>query len=155
VGQKCRIFHSIVNTVSRASAALRTDWISKSSVHRHLRRIDRRDRYPESKLWGNTEGETGHPPGLLPLLYIRPENAEWGERSAEFFGRLHLEAHLGCSRALRGLMQRLELTLMETLRLGNKTESTMARYARSWGRGRTFLQRMMLVFMGLASGTWC
>jgi hypothetical protein len=34
---------------------------------------------------------------------------------SEFCGRLHLEAHLGCSpSALRSLMRRLEQTILET-----------------------------------------
>jgi len=33
--------------------------LSKSSVHRHLQAIDRRDRYPESSLWDTEAGRTG------------------------------------------------------------------------------------------------
>ena len=32
--------------------------LSKSSVHRHLQAIDRRDRYPESALWETEAGRT-------------------------------------------------------------------------------------------------
>jgi Family of unknown function (DUF6399) len=74
--------------------------------------------------------------------------------SASFSARLHLDAHIGCSpSALRGLMEGLEPVLLET--------------AAAWGRegiaagemrpilgavDETFLERMMLVCMDLASG---
>ena len=32
--------------------------LSKSSVHRHLQAMDRRDRYPESSLWETEAGRT-------------------------------------------------------------------------------------------------
>ena len=32
--------------------------LSKSSVHRHLQAMDRRDRYPESSLWETPQGRT-------------------------------------------------------------------------------------------------
>jgi Mn-dependent DtxR family transcriptional regulator len=37
--------------------------LSKSSVHRHLQAMDRRDRYPESSLWETEAGRTW----LIPL----------------------------------------------------------------------------------------
>ena len=39
------------------SLAARTG-LSKSSVHRHLQAVDRRDRYPESSLWETQAGRT-------------------------------------------------------------------------------------------------
>jgi hypothetical protein len=47
-----RIFNSIREhgKSSIRRLAERTGF-SKSSIHRHLQAIDRRDRYPESKLW--------------------------------------------------------------------------------------------------------
>jgi IclR helix-turn-helix domain len=52
-----RIFNSIREhgKSSIRRLAERTGF-SKSSVHRHLQAIDRRDRYPESKLWETPEG---------------------------------------------------------------------------------------------------
>ena len=72
--------------------------LSKSSVHRHLQAIDRRDRYPESSLWETEAGRTW----LIRLvvatvLVFGLKRGVGAETLSEFFGRLRLEAHVGCS----------------------------------------------------------
>jgi IclR helix-turn-helix domain len=66
--------------------------LSKSSVHRHLQAMDRRDRHPESSFW---ETEAGRP-WLIRLvvatLFVFGLNRGVGaETLSEFFSRLRLE----------------------------------------------------------------
>jgi hypothetical protein len=151
-----RIFNSIREhgKSSIRRLAERTGF-SKSSVHRHLQAIDRRDRYPESKLWETPEGRDWLIRLVIATLFIFGLKRGVGaDTLSEFFGRLHLEAHLGCSpSALRGLMQRLELTLMETAAAWEQDGIDHGEIRPIIGAvDETFLQRMMLVFMDLASG---
>src|SRR5262245_66189069 len=72
--------------------------LSKSSVHRHLQAMDRRDRDPESSLWATEAGR----PWLLRLvvatLFVCGLKRGVGAATlSEFVGRLHLEGRVGCS----------------------------------------------------------
>jgi DNA-binding transcriptional ArsR family regulator len=129
--------------------------LSKSSVHRHLQAIDRRDRYPESGLWETEEGRIW----LLRLVVATRfifglKRGVGADTLSEFFGRLHLEAQVGCSpSALRSLMQRLERTIVETAAAWEQDGVDHGEIRPIIGAvAETFLQRMMLVFMDLASG---
>jgi hypothetical protein len=129
--------------------------LSKSSVHRHLQAIERRDRYPESSFWETEAGCTWLIRLVIATLFVFGLKRGVGAESiSEFFGHLHLEAHVGCSSsALRRMLHTLERIILDT--------------ATAWEQGgiahgeirpiigavdETFLQRMMLVFMDLASG---
>ena len=112
-----RIFNSIREhgKSSLRRLAERTGF-SKSSIHRHLQAIDRRDRYPESKLWETPEGRTWLIRLVVATLFIFGLKRGVGaETLSEFFGRLHLEAHVGCSpSALRPVMHTLERIILDT-----------------------------------------
>jgi hypothetical protein len=130
--------------------------LSKSRVHRLNQAIDRRARHPESWFWETEEGRSWLIRLVVAVLYIFGLKRGVGaETISEFFARLRLETPVGCSpRALRGVMQALEQGIRET--------------AAAWehkgiadGEGRpiigavdeTFLERLMLVFMDLVSGS--
>src|SRR4029453_1832148 len=90
--------------------------LSKSSVHRLKQAMEHRDAHPES-WWGETaEGR------CWPLRRVGGAPLPFGLRGgvgagtiSEFFGRLHLETHVGCSpSALRGVMHALEHVILET-----------------------------------------
>ena len=90
--------------------------LSKSSVHRHLQTIKRRARYPESSLW---ETEAGRPwlirLVVATLFVFGLTRGVGAETLREFFGRLPLEAHVGCSpSALRNVMHTLERLILDT-----------------------------------------
>ena len=128
---------------------------SKSSVHRHLQAIARRDHYPESGWWETEEGRTWLLRLVVATLFIFGLKRGVGaETISEFFGRLHLEAHVGCSpSALRSLMHRLEQTIVETTAAWEQDGINHGEIRPIIGAvDETFLQRMMLVFMDLASG---
>src|ERR687887_2578753 len=129
--------------------------LSKSSVHRHLQAMDRRDRYPESSLW---ETPAGHAwlirLVVATLLVFGLKRGVGAETISEFFSRLRVEAHVGCSpSALRHVMHTLERLILETAAAWEKEGIAHGEIRPVIGAvDETFLQRMMLVFMDLATG---
>jgi hypothetical protein len=129
--------------------------LSKSSVHRHLQAIDRRDRYPESSLWETEPGRAWLIRLVVATLFMFGLKRGVGaETLSEFFSRLRLEAHVGCSpSALRHVMHRLERLLLDTAAAWEKDGIAHDEIRPVIGAvDETFLQRMMLVFMDLATG---
>jgi IclR helix-turn-helix domain len=97
--------------------------LSKSSVHRHLQAIGRRDRYPESSLWETAAGRAWLIRLVVATLLVFGLKRGVGVGTiSEFFGRLRLEAHIGCSpSALRTVMHTLEhLILGERCSMGER-----------------------------------
>src|SRR6267143_779415 len=131
--------------------------LSKSSVHRHLQTIERRDRHPESSLW-ETEAGRAWLIRLIAatLLVFGLKRGVGAETLSEFFGRLRLDSHVGCSpSALRTMMHMLERLLLETAAVWEKEGIAHGEIRPVIGAvDETFLQRMMLVFMDLATGYW-
>ena len=72
-----------------------------------------------------------------------------------FFARLRLETQVGCSpSALRGVMQALEAALLETAGRWEKDGIAAGEVREIIGAvDETFLQRLILVFMDLATGS--
>ena len=129
--------------------------LSKSSVHRHLQAINRRDCYPESSLWETEVGRTWLIRLVVATLFVFGLKRGVGaETLSEFFGRLHLEAHVGCSpNALRRVMHTLERMILDTATTWEQEGIAHGEIRPVIGAvDETFLQRMMLVFMDLASG---
>ncbi len=129
--------------------------LSKSSVHRHLQAINRRDRYPESSLWETEAGRAWLLRLVVAALFVFGLKRGVGaETLSEFFGHLHLEAHVGCSpNALRRVMHTLERLILDTAAAWEKEGIAHGEIRPVIGAvDETFLQRLMLVFMDLASG---
>jgi hypothetical protein len=129
--------------------------LSKSSVHRHLQAVNHRNRYPESSFWETEAGRTWLIRLVVATLFVFGLKRGVGaETLSEFFGRLHLEAHIGCSpSALRSVMHNLERIILETAAAWEKEGIAHGEIRPVIGAAdETFLQRMMLVFMDLASG---
>jgi hypothetical protein len=129
--------------------------LSKSSVHRHLQVMDRRDRYPESSLWETEAGRAWLIRLVVATLFMFGLKRGVGaETLSEFFSRLRLEAHVGCSpSALRTVMHLLERLLLDTAAAWEKEGIAHGEIRPVIGAvDETFLQRMMLVFMDLATG---
>src|SRR5215470_8045495 len=92
------IFNSIreYGKQSIRSLAERTG-LSKSSVHRHLQAMDRRDRYPESSLWETPAGRAWLIRLMVATLFaFGLKRGAGAETLSEFFGRLRLDAQVGC-----------------------------------------------------------
>jgi Family of unknown function (DUF6399) len=128
---------------------------SKSSVHRLQQARARRDTHPESWWWETPAGRNWLIRLVVATLFMFGLKRGVGaETISEFFGHLHREAHVGCSpSALRSVMHTLEHIILETTAVWE--QQGMAHGERRPIIGavdETFLQRMMLVFMDLASG---
>jgi hypothetical protein len=151
-----QIFNSIRENGTQSIRCLaRHIGLSKSSVHRHLQAINRRDRHPESWLWETPEGRNWLIRLVVATLFIFGLKRGVGaETISEFFARLHLETHIGCSSsALRSVMHTLEQTILETTAAWAQEGIAHGEIRPIIGAvDETFLQRMMLVFMELASG---
>src|SRR4029453_9557482 len=80
--------------------------LSKSSVHRHLQASNRRNCCPEASLWETEAGRHWLIRLVVTTLFVFGLKRGVGaETLSEFFGRLHLEAHVGCSpSALRAVI---------------------------------------------------
>src|SRR5215470_19675504 len=111
------IFKSLCENAHQSIRQLaRQTGMSKSSVHRLTQAIARRDRSPESWLWETEDGRQWLTRLLAATLYTFGLKRGVGmDTMHEFFTRLHLATQVGCSpTALRGVMQTLEATILET-----------------------------------------
>jgi Family of unknown function (DUF6399)/IclR helix-turn-helix domain len=129
--------------------------LSKSSVHRHLQAIERRDRYPESSFWETPAGRAWLIRLVVATLFVFGLKRGVGaETLSEFFSRLRLDGHVGGSpSALRSVMRTLEHLLLETAAAWEQEGIAHGEIRPVIGAvDETFLQRMMLVFMDLATG---
>src|SRR5256885_7281224 len=128
---------------------------SKSSVHRLQQARARRDTHPESWWWETEDGRCWLIRLVVATLYTFGLTRGVGaDTISEFFGRLRLETHVGCSpSALRGVMQALEHVLLETAEAWEHEGIAAGEVRPIIGAvDETFLERMMLVFMDLVSG---
>jgi len=155
-GKSVVIFNSIGDHGKQSirSLADRTG-LSKSSVHRHLQAMDRRDRYPESSFWETEPGRAWLIRLMVATLFeFGLKRGVGAESLSEFFSRLRLDGHIGCSpSALRTVMHTLERLILETTSVWEQAGIDHGEIRPVIGSvDETFLQRMMLVFMDLATG---
>jgi IclR helix-turn-helix domain len=136
------------------SLAQRTG-LSKSSVHRHLQAMDRRDRYSESSFWETEAGRAWLIRLVVATLFVFGLKRGVGaETLSEFFSRLRLDGHIGCSpSALRSIMHILERHILDTTAAWEQDGIAHGEVRPIIGAvDETFLQRMMRVFMDLVTG---
>src|SRR5262245_15564994 len=128
---------------------------SKSSVHRLQQAIARRGCHPESWLWETEEGRGWLIRLVVATLYTFGLKRGVGlETISEFFVRLRLATQVGCSpSALRRVMQALEAALLETAEVWEQDGCAGGEMREIIGAvDETFLERMILVLMDLATG---
>ncbi|MGE3541535.1 MAG: winged helix-turn-helix domain-containing protein [Candidatus Tectimicrobiota bacterium] len=130
--------------------------LSKSRVHRHLQAMDRRERSPESSLWDTEAGRTGLIRLVVATLVVCGHKRGVGaETLSAFCSRLRLEGPVGGSpSALRSVSHPLERRLLDTAAAWEK--AGLAQGERRPGIGAvdaTFLQRLILVCMDVATGS--
>jgi hypothetical protein len=128
---------------------------SKSSVHRLTQAMERRGVHPESWLWETEDGRRWLTRLVVATLYLFGLKRGVGiDTMSEFFARLRLETQVGCSpSALRGVMQALEKTSVETAQAWEKQATTTGEVREIIGAvDETFLEQMILVFMDLKTG---
>ena len=151
-----RIFNAFCDNAQQSirQVAQQTGF-SKSSVHRLKQAMERRDTHPESWWWETEAGRCWCIRLVVATLYtFGLKRGVGAETISEFFGRLHLETHMGCSpSALRGVMPALERVMLETAKAWEHEGIATREGRRIIGAvDETFLERMMLVFMDLVSG---
>jgi hypothetical protein len=141
-------------TQSIRSLAERTGF-SKRSVHRPLHAIARRDRDPESSLWETEAGRTWFIRFVVPTLVgCGRKRGVGADTLSAFFGRLPLEAPVGCSpSALRSVMHTWARLLLATAAAWEKEGIAHGEIRPVIGAvDETFRQKMLLVCMDLATG---
>jgi hypothetical protein len=124
-------------------------------VQRLQQARERRDTHPESWWWETEDGRCWLIRLVVATLYtFGLKRGVGAETISEFFGRLRLETHVGCSpSALRGVMQALEHVILETAEAWEHEGIAAGEVRPIIGAvDETFLERMMLVFMDLVSG---
>lgn len=129
--------------------------LSKSSVHRLGQAMERRGSQAEAALWETEEGRRWLTRLVVATLYIFGLKRGVGlETMREFFARLHLERHMGCSAsALRGVMQALETAILETTKTWEQGAIAAGEVREIIGAvDETFLEHMMLVFQDVPTG---
>jgi hypothetical protein len=129
--------------------------LSTSSVHRHLQAMDRRDRSPESSLWETEPGRAWLIRLIVATLFeFGLTRGVGAETLSEFLGRLRLEGQVGCSpSALRTVMHLLERLLLAIAEAWENEGIAHGEIRPVIGAvDETFLQRLMLVCMDLATG---
>jgi hypothetical protein len=117
--------------------------------------MDRRDRYPESSFWETPAGRAWLIRLVVAtLLVFGLKRGVGAETLSEFFSRLRLDGHVACSpSALRTVMHTLERLVLETAAAWEKEGIAHGEIRPVIGAvDETFLQRMLLVFMDLATG---
>lgn len=84
--------------------------LSKSSVHRLVHRLRKRNQYPESSLWETQAGQQWLHLLVVATIFVFALQGGCGcERLSEFFHLLRLPKHIGVSpSALRTLQSRME-----------------------------------------------
>ena len=130
--------------------------LSKSSVHRLQHAMERRNSHPESWLWETEDGRQWLTRLVVATLYTFGLKRGVGlDTMSEFFARLHLATQVGCSpSALRGVMQALEAALLETAAAWEQEGCASGERREIIGAvDETFLDRMILVLMDLATGS--
>jgi hypothetical protein len=152
-----RIFTSIRENGKQSIRQLaRHTGLSKSSLHRHTQAMARRDCHPESWLWETPEGRNWLIRLVVATLFMFGLKRGVGaETISEFFGRLHLETHVGCSpSALRSVMHTLEHIILETAAVWEQQGIAHGAIRPIIGAvDETFLPRMILGVMDLASAS--
>jgi len=129
--------------------------LSKSSVHRLSKAMERRHSHPESWFWETQEGRCWLIRLVVAILYLFGLKRGVGaETMSELFAYLHLDQHIGCSPStLRIIMEQLEHLILETTAEWEREGICEGQIGPIVGAvDETFLQRMMLVFIDLVSG---
>ena len=155
--KSCLIFKSLCDNATQSMRQLaRQTGIPKSSVHRLKQAIERRDRYPESWLWETEDGRRWLIRLLVAALYPFGLKRGMGlETISEFFTHLRLTTQVGCSpSALRGVINVLEAAMLTTTEAWERDGVATGAMREIIGAvDATFLQRMLLVFIDLVSGS--
>ena len=152
-----RVFNAFcVNAKQSLRHVAHQTGLSKSSVHRLKQAIARRDRSRNPRGGQTAAGRRWLTRLVVATLYTFGLKRGVGADSlSEFFTHLRLETQVGCSPStLRSLMQTLEHAIRETTATWEREGIAEGEVKPIIGAvDETFLSRLMLVLMDLASGS--
>lgn len=128
--------------------------IPKSSVHRHLKTIERRQQYGESYLWETEEGGAWLRLLVFGVIYCFGIKGGIGaERLSVFFHLLRLEGRIGCSAsALRELERQVKAQIVAYGQAQSEACQGEQPIGICVGADETFYELPILVAIELASG---
>lgn len=156
IRERCvKVLHCISQKTQQSIRAIAAaTGIPKSSVHRHLRIIARRQQYPESYLWETAEGAAWLRLLVFGAIYCFGIKGGVGSDSlSEFFHLLHLEARIGCSAsALRELEVEVKTQIIAYGQAQSVAGQGNAPIGICVGADETFYGLPILVAVELASG---
>lgn len=128
--------------------------ISKSSAHRLVVAIRKRDRHPESYFWETVEGERWLK--LLvcgTLFHFGIRHGVGAEMISDFFKLLHLEKHIGVSpSSIKKMRKKIEEIIIEFQEIHQTCDISEKPLKIVGGVDETFFKEMILVLMDLSSG---
>src|SRR5712691_12983850 len=130
--------------------------LSKSSVHRLTQAMARRNSHPESWFWETEDGRRWLIRLVVATLYTFGLKRGVGlDTISAFFARLRLESQIGRSpTALRGVMQTVEATILETAAAWEQDGIAAGEVRDIIGAvDETCLEHLMLVFQDVATGS--
>lgn len=131
--------------------------IPKSTVHNHLKRIKKRQKYPESHLWDTPEGAAWLRLFVLSTLYnFGLKSTVGADKLSLFFKQLNIDTHVAVSpTSLRKQLREMEqlLSTFQTLCETEAAQQTDQSRPITAAADETFFGAlMMLVMMDLSSG---
>ena len=156
IRERCqKVWHCLSQKTQQSVRAIAAaTGIPKSSVHRHLKTIDRRQQYPESYLWETAEGAQWLRLLVFGVIYCFGIKGGIGSESlSAFFHLLHLEHRVGCSASA---LRELEVQVKEGILAYGQAQSEAGQGAPPIGicvgADETFYGLPILVAVELASG---
>lgn len=129
--------------------------IAKSSVDRHRQALQKRSVVPEAVFWEQALGQAWLHRLVFAIIYVFGIKGGIGaDRLSEFFHRVHLERHVGCSAsALHRLRAEFEATLLAYPPEQRRSLAAVDRRIEICaGTDETFFDQPILVLMDLVSG---
>jgi len=128
--------------------------LTKSSVQRHQKGIERRHQYPESSFWETSVGHAWLVRLVIGVVYyFGIQQGVGAESLSGFFKAVHLETHVGISAsALRALKGRVQQTVVDYDAAQAADCQPTKGQGICVGADETFFDLPILVLIELASG---
>lgn len=152
-GQLAAYFQEQGQRSIRAIAA--ATGMTKSSVHRQLQAMKRRQQYPESTLWEQQSGYQWLHRLVWAVVYVfGVERGLGNETLSEFFHLVHLQGRIGVSpNALQRLRAQMEAQILHYRdEQQAHLEQSGLKVEVCGGADETFFEQMVLVLLDLPSG---
>lgn len=151
-----QIYSNLLEQGQRSIRAIATaTGIAKSSVHRQMQAMERRQQYPESSLWEHSNGYQWLHRLVWAVVYVFGVKRGMGNDTlSEFFHLVHLQGRIGVSpNALQRLRMQMEAQVLH-YRDEQQThlEQAGTKVEICGGADETFFEQMVLVLLDLPSG---